>query len=73
MSTKNNQGKFDPLLSEEWLKTVKQSIHSELKILYYVRFLDLYSKDISLTLVQIAKGLYTDKSQMNHFAVNRAS
>ena len=72
MSTKKVQGKFYPLQSEEWLESVKQLTYSELKILYYVRALDPYNKGISLTPVQIAKDLSTEKSKMHRSTVGRA-
>ena len=72
MSTKKILGKFYPLKSEEWVETVKQLTHSELKILYYVRSLDPYNKGISLTPVQIAKDLSTEKSKMHRSTVGRA-
>jgi hypothetical protein len=65
-------GKFYPLKNDEWLETVKQLTHSELKILYYVRSLDPYNKGISLTPVQIAKDLSTEKSKMHRSTVSRA-
>ncbi len=72
--TLNNKikGRFYPLQSEEWLETVKQLTHSELKVLYYVRSLDPYNKGISLTPVQIASDLSTDKSKMHRSTVSRA-
>lgn len=72
MSTKKILGKFYPLKSEEWVETVKQLTHSELKVLYYVRSLDPYNKGISLTPVQIAKDLSTEKSKMHRSTVGRA-
>ena len=72
MSTKKIVGKFYPLKSEEWVETVKQLTHSELKILYYVRSLDPYNKGISLTPAQIAKDLSTEKSKMHRSTVGRA-
>ncbi len=72
MSTKKVQGKFYPLQTEEWLETVKQLTHSELKIFYYVRSLDPYNKKISLTLVQIAKDFSVDKSKTYRSSVGRA-
>lgn len=72
MSTKKILGKFYPLQSEEWVETVKQLTHSELKILYYVRSLDPYNKGISLTPAQIAKDLSTEKSKMHRSTVGRA-
>ena len=71
MSTKKVQGKFYPLQSEEWLESVKQLTYSELKILYYVRALNPYNKGISLTPVQIAKDLSTEKSKMHRSTVGR--
>jgi len=72
MSTKKILGKFYPLKSEEWVETVKQLTHSELKILYYIRSLDPYNRGISLTPVQIAKDLSTEKSKMHRSTVGRA-
>ena len=72
MSTKKILGKFYPLKSEEWVETVKQLTHSELKVLYYVRSLDPYNKGISLTPIQIAKDLSTEKSKMHRSTVGRA-
>ena len=72
MSTKKILGKFYPLKSEEWVETVKQLTHSELKILYYVRSLDPYNRGISLTPAQIAKDLSTEKSKMHRSTVGRA-
>ena len=72
MSTKKILGKFYPLKSEEWVETVTQLTHSELKILYYVRSLDPYNKGISLTPAQIAKDLSTEKSKMHRSTVGRA-
>ncbi|MDJ0649469.1 MAG: helix-turn-helix domain-containing protein [Xenococcaceae cyanobacterium MO_188.B19] len=66
------QGKFYPLQSEEWLKSIKQLTFAEVKILYYVRSLDPYSKGINLTIVQIAKDLSTEKSPMHRSTVSRA-
>ncbi len=63
---------FIPFKSEEWLESVKQLTYSELKILYYVRALDPYNKGISLTPVQIAKDLSTEKSKMHRSTVGRA-
>jgi hypothetical protein len=42
-------GKFYPLKNEEWLDSINQLTHSELKILYYIRSLDPYSNGINLT------------------------
>ncbi|MGB5636628.1 MAG: MarR family transcriptional regulator [Waterburya sp.] len=72
MSTKKILGKFYPLKSEEWVETVKQLTHSELKVLYYVRSLDPYNQGISLTPIQIAKDLSTEKSKMHRSTVGRA-
>jgi hypothetical protein len=72
MTQNRIQGRFYPLQSEEWLETVKQLTHSELKVLYYIRSLDPYNKGISLTPVQIASDLSTDKSKMHRSTVTRA-
>jgi hypothetical protein len=72
MTLNRIQGKFYPLQSEEWLETVKQLTHSELKVLYYVRSLDPYNKGISLTPVQIASDLSTEKCKMHRSTVSRA-
>ncbi|PSB12564.1 MarR family transcriptional regulator [Pleurocapsa sp. CCALA 161] len=64
--------KFYPLQSDEWLETVKQLNHSELKVLYYVRSLDPYNKGISITPIKIAKDLSTEKSKMHRSTVGRA-
>jgi hypothetical protein len=66
------KGKFYPLKSEEWLESIKQLTHSELKILYYVRSLDPYNNGINLTPAQIAKDLSTEKSPMHRSTVGRA-
>jgi hypothetical protein len=72
MTLNRIQGKFYPLQSEEWLETVKQLTHSELKVLYYIRSLDPYNKGISLTPVQIARDLSTEKCKMHRSTVGRA-
>jgi hypothetical protein len=72
MTQNRIQGRFYPLQNEEWLETVKQLTHSELKVLYYIRSLDPYNKGISLTPVQIASDLSTDKSKMHRSTVTRA-
>ncbi|MGF1588815.1 MAG: MarR family transcriptional regulator [Pleurocapsa sp.] len=72
MTLNRIQGKFYPLQSEEWLETVKQLTHSELKILYYIRSLDPYNKGISITPIEIAKDLSTEKSKMHRSTVGRA-
>jgi hypothetical protein len=66
------KGKFYPLKSEEWLESIKQLTHSELKVLYYIRSLDPYNKGINLTPAQIAKDLSTEKSLMHRSTVGRA-
>lgn len=66
------QGKFYPLKSEEWLDSINQLTHSELKILYYVRSLDPYNNGIDLTPAQIARDLSTDKNKMHRSTVGRA-
>jgi hypothetical protein len=72
MTQNRIQGRFYPLQSEEWLETVKQLTHSELKVLYYIRSLDPYNKGISLTPVQIASDLSTEKCKMHRSTVTRA-
>ena len=66
------QGKFYPLKSEEWLQSINQLTHSELKVLYYVRSLDPYNNGINLTPAQIARDLSTDKIKMHRSTVGRA-
>ena len=66
------QGKFYPLKSEEWLQSINQLTHSELKVLYYVRSLDPYNNGINLTPAQIARDLSTDKVKMHRSTVGRA-
>ena len=66
------QGKFYPLKSSEWLDSISQLTHSELKILYYVRSLDPYNNGIDLSASQIAKDLSTDKNKMHRSTVGRA-
>ncbi len=70
--TKKIQGKFYPLKSEEWLDSINQLTHSELKILYYIRSLDPYSNGINLTPAQIARDLTTEKHKMHRSTVGRA-
>ncbi|ELS04302.1 hypothetical protein Xen7305DRAFT_00040310 [Xenococcus sp. PCC 7305] len=69
---KKIQGKFYPLKSEEWLDSINQLTHSELKILYYVRSLDPYNNGINLTPAQIARDLSTEKTRMHRSTVGRA-
>jgi hypothetical protein len=66
------QGKFYPLKSEEWLDSINQLTHSELKILYYIRSLDPYNNGIKITSAQIAKDLSTEKHKMYRSTVGRA-
>ena len=66
------QGKFYPLKSSEWLDSINQLTHSELKVLYYVRSLDLQDNGIGLTPTQIARNLSTDKNKMHRSTVSRA-
>ena len=66
------QGKFYPLKSSEWLDSINQLTHSELKILYYVRSLDPYNNGIDLTPASIARDLSTDKNKMHRSTVGRA-
>ncbi len=66
------QGKFYPLKSSEWLDSINQLTHSELKILYYVRSLDPYNNGIDITPAQIARDLSTDKNKMHRSTVGRA-
>jgi Fe2+ or Zn2+ uptake regulation protein len=66
------QGKFYPLKSEEWLDSINQLTHSELKILYYVRSLDPYNNGINLSPAQIARDLSTEKNKMHRSTVGRA-
>ena len=66
------QGKFYPLKSEEWLDSINQLTHSELKILYYVRSLDPYNNGIDITPAQIARDLSTEKNKMHRSTVGRA-
>lgn len=66
------QGKFYPLKSSEWLDSISQLTHSELKILYYVRSLDPYNNGIDLSASQIARDLSTDKNKMHRSTVGRA-
>lgn len=66
------QGKFYPLKSSEWLDSINQLTHSELKILYYVRSFDLHDNGIGLTPAQIAKDLSTNKNKMHRSTVSRA-
>ena len=72
MSQTKIQGKFYPLKSEEWLDSINQLTHSELKILYYVRSLDPYNNGINLTPAQIARDLSTEKTKMHRSTVGRA-
>ena len=69
---KKIQGKFYPLKSEEWLNSINQLTHSELKVLYYVRSLDPYNNGINLTPAQIARDLSTEKNKMHRSTVGRA-
>ena len=69
---KKISGKFYPLKSEEWLDSINQLTHSELKILYYVRSLDPYNNGINLTPAQIARDLSTEKTKMHRSTVGRA-
>ncbi len=69
---KKIQGKFYPLKSEEWLNSINQLTHSELKVLYYVRSLDPYNNGINLTPAQIARDLSTEKTKMHRSTVGRA-
>lgn len=66
------QGKFYPLKSEEWLDSISQLTHSELKILYYVRSLDPYNNGIDITPASIARDLSTEKNKMHRSTVGRA-
>ena len=66
------QGKFYPLKSSEWIDSITQLTHSELKILYYVRSLDPYNNGIDLSASQIARDLSTDKNKMHRSTVGRA-
>ena len=66
------QGKFYPLKSEEWLDSINQLTHSELKILYYVRSLDPYNNGIDITPASIARDLSTEKHKMHRSTVGRA-
>ena len=66
------QGKFYPLKSSEWIDSINQLTHSELKILYYVRSLDPYNNGIDLSASQIARDLSTDKNKMHRSTVGRA-
>jgi hypothetical protein len=72
MTPNRTPGKFYRLQSDEWLEAVKQLTHAELKILYYIRSLDPFDKGISLTPVEIAQDLYTEKSKMHRSTVSRA-
>lgn len=72
MTPNRTPGKFYRLQSDEWLEAVKQLTHAELKILYYIRSLDPFDKSISLTPVEIAKDLSTEKSKMHRSTVGRA-
>lgn len=72
MTPNRTPGKFYRLQSDEWLEAVKQLTHAELKILYYIRSLDPFDKGISLTPVEIAKDLFTEKSKMHRSTVSRA-
>jgi DNA-binding MarR family transcriptional regulator len=65
-------GKFYPLKSEEWLDSINQLTHSELKILYYVRSLDPYNNGIEITPSQIARDLSVEKNKMHRSTVGRA-
>ena len=66
------QGKFYPLKSSEWLHSINQLTHLELKILYYVRSLDPYNNGIDLTSAQIGRDLSTEKNKMHRSTVGRA-
>lgn len=66
------KGKFYPLQHGEWLSSINQLTHSELKVLYYVRSLDPYSNGINLTPAQIARDLSTEKHKMHRSTVGRA-
>ena len=69
---KKIQGKFYPLKKEEWLDSINQLTHSELKVLYYVRSLDPYNNGINLTPAQIARDLSTEKTKVHRSTVGRA-
>jgi Fe2+ or Zn2+ uptake regulation protein len=66
------EGKFYPLKSEEWLKSIKELSHSELKILYYLRSIDPYSNGVSLSPAQIARDISTEKVKVHRSTVSRA-
>ena len=66
------EGKFYPLKSEEWLKSIKELSHSELKVLYYLRSLDPYSNGVSLSPTQIARDISTEKVKVHRSTVSRA-
>jgi hypothetical protein len=66
------EGKFYPLKSEEWLKSIKELTHSELKILYYLRSIDPYSNGVSLSPAQIARDISTEKVKVHRSTVSRA-
>jgi hypothetical protein len=66
------KGKFYPLQHGEWLSSINQLTHSELKVLYYVRSLDPYNNGINLTPAQIARDLSTDKVKIHRSTVGRA-
>ena len=66
------KGKFYPLQHEEWLHSINQLTHAELKVLYYLRSLDPYNNGIDLTPAQIAKDLSTPEHPVHRSTVGRA-
>jgi len=66
------QGKFYPLKSSEWLDSINQLTHSELKIIHYVRSLDPYNNGIDLTYTSIVRDLSTEKNKMHRSTVSKA-
>ena len=66
------KGKFYPLQHEEWLHSINQLTHAELKVLYYLRSLDPYSDGIYLTPAQIARDLSTPEHPVHRSTVGRA-